>query len=82
MSSIQATPEETTQFLSLLENISKEQQTVCERLDELMLQLKMPSENVLEVLELLLIPMGVDINRINTQFQSALTSLDPSQNEG
>jgi hypothetical protein len=47
-----------------------------------MLQLKMPSENVLEVLELLLIPMGVDINRINTQFQSALTSLDPSQNEG
>jgi hypothetical protein len=77
MSSIQATAEETTQFLSLLERISKEQQTICERLDELALQMQMqmPSEGVLEVLEELLIPMGVDMSRLNTKFQETLTDV-------
>jgi hypothetical protein len=75
MSSIQATPEETTQFLKLLERISKEQLIICERLDELVLLMQMPSENVLEVLEGLLIPMGVDLSRIHTDFQTTLTSL-------
>ncbi|PHN37188.1 hypothetical protein BKM25_23075 [Pseudomonas avellanae] len=75
MSSIQATPEETTQFLKLLERISKEQLTICEHLDELVLLMQMPSENVLEVLDALLIPMGVDISRIHTDFQATLMSL-------
>ncbi|MDH4603771.1 hypothetical protein JW321_13565 [Pseudomonas syringae pv. papulans] len=75
MSSIQATAEETTQFLNLLERISKEQQTICERLDELALQMQMPSEGVLEVLEGLLIPMGVDMSRLNTKFLETLTEV-------
>ncbi|SOS30041.1 hypothetical protein PL963_P100058 (plasmid) [Pseudomonas cerasi] len=75
MNSIQATAEETTQFLKLLEHISKEQLTICERLDELVLLMQMPSENVLEVLGGLLIPMGVDLSRIHTDFQTTLTSL-------
>jgi hypothetical protein len=75
MSSIQATAEETTQFLSLLERISKEQQTICERLDELALQMQMPSEGVLEVLEGLLVPMGVDMSRLNTKFLETLTEV-------
>ena len=75
MSSIQATAEETTQFLSLLERISKEQLIICERLDELVLLMQMPSENVLEVLEGLLIPMGVDMSRLNTKFQETLTEV-------
>ncbi|OKS58548.1 hypothetical protein BV367_00612 [Pseudomonas syringae pv. actinidiae] len=75
MSSIQATAEETTQFLSLLERISKEQQTICERLDELALQMQMPSESVLEVLEGLLVPMGVDMSRLNSKFLETLTEV-------
>jgi hypothetical protein len=82
MSSIQATAEETTQFLSLLERISKEQQTICERLDELVLQMQMPSEGVLEVLEGLLVPMGVDMSRLNTKFRETLTEVVSNNRKG
>lgn len=70
-SSIQATDEDTTKFLSALENISQEQKTICALLDELILLMRMPSESALKVLEGLLLPMGrnmIDLtNGLKTQ---------------
>jgi hypothetical protein len=57
MSSIQATEEETSTFLQLLESISEGQLTICAQLDELTLLMQMPSESTLDVLEGLLNPM-------------------------
>ncbi|MNH32681.1 hypothetical protein D3C77_355810 [compost metagenome] len=57
MSSIQASAEETSTFLELLESISRQQATICAQLDELMTLMETPSESVLEVLEGLLVPM-------------------------
>lgn len=71
-SSIQATDDDTTRFLSVLEKISQEQKTICALLDELILLMQMPSESVLKVLQGLLLPMGqnlVDLtSELKTQF--------------
>lgn len=57
MSSIQASEEDTSTFLRLLESISQQQATICAQLDELMSLMETPSEPVLEVLQGLLDPM-------------------------
>lgn len=57
MSSIQATEDETSTFLKLLESISEGQLNICKQLDELALLMQMPSESTLDVLETLLEPM-------------------------
>ncbi|MDN7527671.1 hypothetical protein [Burkholderia orbicola] len=72
-SSIQATDEDTTKFLSVLENISQEQQTICALLDELILLMQMPSESVLEVLEGLLLPMGQNMVELTSELKTQLT---------
>lgn len=72
MSSIQATEEHTTKFLSLLEAISEEQKTICKRLDELILLMQMPSESVLKVLEGLLIPMGSKMQTLTDDLRQTL----------
>ena len=72
-SSIQATDEDTTKFLSVLENISQEQKTICALLDELILLMQMPSESVLKVLEGLLLPMGQNIVELKSELKTQLT---------
>jgi len=72
-SSIQATEEDTTKFLSALESISAEQKTICALLDELILLMQMPSESVLKVLEGLLIPMGQNMTTLTTALKTQLT---------
>ncbi|MCB4349584.1 MULTISPECIES: hypothetical protein [Pseudomonadota] len=72
-SSIQATEEDTTKFLSVLENISQEQKTICALLDELILLMQMPSESVLEVLEGLLLPMGQNMVELTSELKTQLT---------
>ncbi|WP_321959540.1 hypothetical protein [Burkholderia cenocepacia] len=71
-SSIQATEEDTTKFLSVLENISQEQKTICALLDELILLMQMPSESVLEVLEGLLLPMGQNMVDLTSELKTQL----------
>ncbi|HHV7525110.1 TPA: hypothetical protein ACUNF5_006661 [Burkholderia orbicola] len=72
-SSIQATEEDTTKFLSVLENISQEQKTICALLDELILLMQMPSESVLKVLEGLLLPMGQNMVDLTSELKTQLT---------
>jgi hypothetical protein len=71
-SSIQATEEDTTKFLSVLENISQEQKTICALLDELILLMQMPSESVLKVLEGLLLPMGQNMVDLTSELKTQL----------
>ncbi|NWC89951.1 hypothetical protein [Pseudomonas reactans] len=70
MSSIQASEEDTSTFLGLLESISLRQAIICAQLDELMSLMETPSESVLEVLEGLLTPMAESM----TDLTEALTS--------
>ncbi|KNH09809.1 hypothetical protein BRCH_04454c [Candidatus Burkholderia brachyanthoides] len=72
-SSIQATEEDTTKFLSVLENISQEQRNICALLDELILLMQMPSESVLKVLEGLLLPMGQNMVELTEGLKTQLT---------
>lgn len=72
--SIQATEEDTTRFLNVLEAISAEQLTICALLDELILLMQMPSESVLKVLEGLLIPMGQNMEELTTKLKTQLTT--------
>lgn len=74
--SIQATEEDTTRFLNVLEAISAEQLTICALLDELILLMQMPSESVLKVLEGLLIPMGQNMEELTTELKSQLTATE------
>jgi hypothetical protein len=71
-SSIQATEEDTTKFLSVLESISQEQKTICALLDELILLMQMPSESVLKVLEGLLLPMGQNMVDLTSELKTQL----------
>ncbi|CEH39088.1 hypothetical protein [Xanthomonas euvesicatoria] len=71
-SSIQATEEDTTRFLSVLENISQEQKTICALLDELILLMQMPSESVLKVLQGLLLPMGQNMVDLKSELKTQL----------
>ncbi|APO88905.1 hypothetical protein BJD11_01700 (plasmid) [Xanthomonas euvesicatoria] len=70
---MQATDEDTTKFLSVLENISQEQKTICALLDELILLMQMPSESVLKVLEGLLLPMGQNMVELTSELKTQLT---------
>ena len=72
-SSIQATDVDTTKFLSVLENISQEQKTICALLDELILLMQMPSESVLKVLEGLLLPMGQNMVELKSELKTQFT---------
>jgi len=72
MSSVQATNEEASTFLGLLESISEQQLTICAQLDELILLMQMPSESVLKVLEGLLLPMQQNMSDIATTLASRL----------
>jgi hypothetical protein len=74
--SIQATEEDTTRFLNVLEAISAEQLTICALLDELILLMQMPSESVLKVLEGLLIPMGQNMEELTTELKTQLTTTE------
>ena len=74
--SIQATEEDTTRFLNVLEAISSEQLTICALLDELILLMQMPSESVLKVLEGLLIPMGQNMEELTTELKTQLTATE------
>lgn len=74
--SIQATEEDTTRFLNVLEAISAEQLTICALLDELILLMQMPSESVLKVLEGLLIPMGQNMEELTTELKTKLTTTE------
>lgn len=74
--SIQATEEDTTRFLNVLEAISAEQLTICALLDELILLMQMPSESVLKVLEGLLIPMGQNMEELTTELKMQLTATE------
>ncbi|CAH2940119.1 MAG: hypothetical protein PPHEMADM_4763, partial [uncultured Paraburkholderia sp.] len=60
-------------FLSVLENISQEQKTICALLDELILLMQMPSESVLKVLEGLLLPMGQNMVDLTSELKTQLT---------
>ena len=64
-SAIQATESDTTEFLSLLERISGQQQNICKALDELLLMMEMPSTDVLKVLAGLLAPMNRDMDKLS-----------------
>lgn len=74
--SIQATEEDTTRLLNVLEAISAEQLTICALLDELILLMQMPSESVLKVLEGLLIPMGQNMEELTTELKTQLTTTE------
>jgi hypothetical protein len=71
-SSIQATDSDTSKFLSALETICAQQTTICKQLDELLLLMQMPSESVLKVLHMLLLPMGRDMAQVATELKSLL----------
>ena len=75
-SSIQATDDDTTKFLSVLEAISAQQKTICAQLDELILLMQMPSESVLKVLEGLLRPMDQNMLRLTSELKEQLTNLE------
>ncbi len=61
MNSIQATESDTAKFLAVLEAISRQQQTICGQLDELLLLMQLPSESVLQVLHNVLAPLNTSM---------------------
>ncbi|GGM25767.1 hypothetical protein GCM10009425_40620 [Pseudomonas asuensis] len=72
MSSIQATEQDTTKFLSKLEQISAQQIIICRQLDELLHLMQMPSESVMEVVEKLSTPMGLEMQTLAIQMTHKL----------
>ncbi|ANY18495.1 hypothetical protein [Bordetella pseudohinzii] len=71
-SSIQATEDDTTEFLSLLNSICEQQANICRQLDELVLLMQLPSESVLRVLEQLLRPINTNLRSVATTIASGL----------
>ncbi len=65
MSSVIANDSEAEEFLSLLSEICSQQRKVSAALDELVLLLQMPSEDVLRVLRGLLIPLDQEMGNVN-----------------
>lgn len=72
MSSIQANEEDTGNLLRLLTMICEQQRTICKLLDELMILLDMPSEDVLRVLQRLLTPMGRNMDELIAELKIEL----------
>jgi hypothetical protein len=75
MSSIQATEDDTTTLLELLETISSQQENICKMLDDLIRLLDMPSSDVLKVLSRLLVPMSKDLGELTTKIKPQLMGL-------
>lgn len=71
-SSIQASEDDTTEFLNLLRSICEQQATICRQLDELVLQMQLPSESVLRVLEQVLRPINTNLRTVATMIVSEL----------
>lgn len=69
MNSIQANDDDTSKFLRVLENISHEQANICALLDELVILMRMPSEDVLRVLDYLLRPMNQSMESLQEQLK-------------
>lgn len=69
MNSIQANDDDTSKFLRVLENISREQANICALLDELVILMRMPSEDVLRVLDYLLRPMNQSMESLQEQLK-------------
>jgi hypothetical protein len=65
MSSVIANDSEAEEFLSLLSEICSKQRKVSALLDELVLLLQMPSEDVLRILRELLIPLDQEMDNVN-----------------
>nr|WP_017461395.1 hypothetical protein [Dyella ginsengisoli] len=65
MSSVIANDSEAEEFLNLLSAICSRQRKVSAALDELVLLLQMPSEDVLRVLRGLLIPLDQEMGQVN-----------------
>jgi len=71
-SSIQANEEDTTKFLNLLNSICEQQAIICRQLDELVLQMQLPSESVLRVLEQVLRPINANLHTVTTVISTEL----------
>ncbi|MFY2610774.1 hypothetical protein HMPREF3069_05305 [Achromobacter xylosoxidans] len=71
-SSILASEDDTTEFLSLLNSICEQQATICRQLDELVLLMQLPSESVLRVLEQVLRPINTNLRTVATVIASEL----------
>lgn len=72
MSSIQASEDDTTKLIGLLNKICEQQKNICKLLDELMILLDMPSEDVLRVLQRLLTPMGRSMDELAAELKIEL----------
>ena len=72
MSSIQASEDDTTKLIALLNKICEQQKNICKLLDELMILLDMPSEDVLRVLQRLLTPMGRSMDELAAELKIEL----------
>jgi hypothetical protein len=70
MSSITATDSEAESFLLALEQICAQQKIISAQLDELILLMQMPSEDVLRILRELLIPLGQDSSQVSMALMS------------
>ena len=71
-SSVIATESEADEFLNLLSAICSRQKEISVALDQLILLLQMPSEDVLRVLRGLLIPMDLALSDNNVTLAHAL----------
>lgn len=72
MSSIQASEDDTTRLIGWLTKICEQQKNICKLLDELMILLDMPSEDVLRVLQRLLTPMGRSMDELAAELKIEL----------
>lgn len=68
-STIQASGSDTIKFLNALERISREQENICALLEELALLMRLPSEDVLRVLDQLLRPMNQSMASLQEQIR-------------
>jgi len=83
MSSVIATDTEAETFLNVLEQICGQQRIICKQLDELLLLMNMPSENVLEVLRKLLHPLARDTGLVTLSvLQLAMSQAAGQAKEG
>lgn len=68
-STIQASGSDTIKFLNALERISREQENICALFEELALLMRLPSEDVLRVLDQLLRPMNQSMASLQEQIR-------------
>lgn len=82
MSALIATDSEADEFLNLLSEICSKQKNVSALLDELVLLLQLPSEDVLRILRELLIPMDQEMNNLNLVLAEQLLPAPTTEGEG